>query len=86
MPGGEFFSGTFYLVGIGGAMWIQKVWPTSKGVVVAVLGLAEFVEEEDHGLQAQDQHYSADEARGIEGVLVRVGGGGDWCGAGVGWS
>lgn len=52
----------------------------SKGVVVAVLGLAEFVEEEDDGLQAQDQHDPADEARGVEGVLVRSGRGGDCCG------
>lgn len=53
----------------------------SKGVVVAVLGLAELVEEEDDGLQAQDQHYSTDEARSVEGVLVRGRRGGNWCGA-----
>lgn len=40
---------------------------SSKGVVVAILGLAEFVQEEDHGLQAQDQHDSTDEACSIEG-------------------
>lgn len=57
-----------------------------EGVVVPVLGLAEFVEEEDDGLQAQDQHDSADEAGGVEGVPVRLGGGGDHCGAGVGSS
>lgn len=44
---------------------------TSKGVVVAVLGLAELVEEEDDSLQAQDQHYSTDEAGSVKGVLVR---------------
>lgn len=56
-------------------------------MVVAVLGLAEFVEEEDDGLQAQDQHYTADEAGSIKGgVLVRGGGGGDRCGARVGCS
>lgn len=49
----------------------------SKRVVVAVLGLAELVEEEDDGLQAKDQHDPADEARGVEGVLVRRGRGGD---------
>lgn len=58
----------------------------SKGVVVTVLGLAEFVKEEDHGLKAQDQHDSADEACGIERVLVRLGGGGDCRGARVGSS
>lgn len=39
----------------------------SKGVIVAVLGLAEFVQKEDDGLQAQDQHYSTNEARSVEG-------------------
>lgn len=39
----------------------------SKGVVVAVLGLAELVQKEDDGLQAQDKHYSTDEARSVEG-------------------
>lgn len=58
----------------------------SKGVVVTVLGLAEFVEEEDHGLKAQDQHNSPDEACGIERVLVRLGGGGHCRGARVGSS
>lgn len=58
----------------------------SKGVVVTVLGLAEFVEEEDHGLKAQDQHDSTDEAGGIKRVLVRLRGGGDCCGARVGSS
>lgn len=58
----------------------------SKGVIVTVLGLAEFVDEEDHGLKAQDQHDSADEAGGVEGVLVRLGGGRDCRGAGVGSS
>jgi len=43
----------------------------SKGVVVAFLGLAELVEEEDHGLQAQDQHDAANEACSVKGVLVR---------------
>lgn len=57
-----------------------------KGVVVAVLGLAELVEEEDDGLQAQDQHYSSDEARSIERVLVRLGSGREWRGARVGRS
>lgn len=52
----------------------------SKGVVVAVLGLAEFVEEEDHGLKAQDQHYSSNEACSVEGVLVRVRRGDSCCG------
>lgn len=52
----------------------------SKGVVVAVLGLAEFVEEEDDGLQPQDQHYPTDEACGIKGrVLVRGGCRADCC-------
>lgn len=55
-------------------------------MVVAVLGLAEFVEEEDHGLKAQDQHYSTDEARGVKGVLVRVRRGGTRCGACAGCS
>lgn len=54
-----------------------------EGVVVPVLGLAEFVEEEDDGLQAQDQHDSADEAGGVEGVPVRLGGGGNRRGARV---
>lgn len=58
----------------------------SKGVVVTVLGLAEFVEEEDHSLKTQYQHDSADEAGGVEGVLVRFGGGGDCRGARVGSS
>lgn len=57
-----------------------------KGVVVAVLGLAELVEEEDNGLQAQDQHYSSDEARSIKCVLVRLGSGREWRGARVGRS
>lgn len=55
-------------------------------MVVTVLGLAELVEEEDHGLKAQDQHDAADEAGGVERVLVRLGGGGDCRGAGVGGS
>lgn len=58
----------------------------SKGVVVAVLGLAELVEEEDDGLQAQDQHYSTDEARSVEGVLVRGRRRGNWCGACADWN
>jgi len=49
-------------------------------VVVAVLGLAELVEEEDDGLQTQDQHYSTDEARSVEGVIVRRRSGGDLSG------
>lgn len=56
----------------------------SKGVVVTVLGLAELVEEEDDGLEAQDQHDSTDEAGGVERVLVRFWAGGDCRGAGVG--
>lgn len=52
----------------------------SKGVVVAVLGLAELVEEEDHSLQAQDQHYSTNEACSVEGVLLRGRRGDNWCG------
>lgn len=55
-------------------------------MVVAVLGLAEFVEKEDHGLQAQDQHYSANEACGVKRVLVRFRRGSDWCGTCVGCS
>ncbi len=55
-------------------------------MVVAVLGLAEFVEEEDHGLQAQDQHYATDEARSVEGVLVRLRRGGSGCGTCAGSS
>lgn len=50
-------------------------------MVVAILGLAEFVEEEDDGLQTQDQHYSTDEACSVESVLVRGGRGGNWCGS-----
>lgn len=50
----------------------------SKGVVVAVLGLAEFVEEEDHGLQAQNQHYPTYEASSVKRVLVRFGRGRNW--------
>lgn len=57
-----------------------------KGVVVAVLGLAELVEEEDDSLQTQDQHYSSDEARSVERVLVRLGSGREWRGARVGRS
>lgn len=57
-----------------------------KGVIVAVLGLAELVEEEDDGLQAQDQHDSPDEARGVKRVLVRLARGDDCRGAGVGRS
>lgn len=45
---------------------------SSEGVVVAVLGLAELVQEEDHGLQAQDQHYAPNEARCVKcGILMR---------------
>lgn len=61
----------------------SKSAAASKGVVVAVLGLAEFVKEEDHGLQAQDQHYSTDEACGVKRVLVRFRRGSDCCGRGV---
>lgn len=55
-------------------------------MIVAVLGLAELVEEEDDGLQAQDQHDSPDEARGVKRVLVRLARGDDCRGAGVGRS
>lgn len=67
------------LVGGGQVEWCGSIGAAaSKGVVVAVFGLAEFVEEEDDGLQAQDQHYSTNEARSIEGwVLV---GGRSWRG------
>lgn len=52
-----------------GSSWLveSESAAASKGVVVAVLGLEEFVQEEDDGLQAQDQHYSTNEARSIEG-------------------
>lgn len=70
------FPGLF-LVGGDGSSDVGPSAAASKGVVVAVLGLAEFVEEEDDGLQAQDQDDPADEARGVEGVLVRHGSGGD---------
>lgn len=49
----------------------------SEGVVVAVFGLAELVEEEDDGLQAQDQDYPADEAGGVEGGVLLGGAGRD---------
>lgn len=64
----------------------SKSAAASKGVVVAVLGLAEFVEEEDHGLQAQDQHYSTDEACSIKRVLVGLRRRNNRCGARVGYS
>lgn len=70
----------------GARLWARGHAAALEGVVVPVLGLAEFVEEEDDGLQAQDQHDSADEAGGVEGVFVRLGGGGDRRGAGVGSS
>lgn len=79
MSGGGVFSGRFLFEG-------TRSDAASKGVVVTVLGLAEFVEEEDHCLKAQDQHDSADEAGGIECVLVRFRGGGDCRGAPVGSS
>lgn len=54
-------------------------------MVVAFLGLAEFVEEEDHGLQAQHQHDSTDEAGRVEGrVLLRGGSRGHRCDTCVG--
>lgn len=83
---GRGFSEKFYLVGVGhgggggvgGATWVQRgpwiVSTSSKGVVVAVLGLAEFVEEEDDRLQAHHQHDTADEACRVEGGVL-VGGG-----------
>lgn len=61
----------------------------SKGVIVAVLGLAEFVQKEDDCLQAQDQHYSTNEACSVEGwVLVRGRRRGNRCGSctGSSWS
>lgn len=71
----------------GARLWARGHAPAAlEGVVVPVLGLAEFVEEEDDGLQAQDQHDSTDEAGGVEGVPVRLGGGGNRRGAGVGGS
>lgn len=74
---GGVFSGRFCVVGM-------RSEAASKGVVVTVLGLAELVEEEDDGLEAQDQHDPADEAGGVEGVLLRFWAGGDRRGAGVG--
>lgn len=71
------FSGRFCVVGM-------RSEAASKGVVVTVLGLAELVEEEDDGLEAQDQHDPADEAGGVERVLVRFWAGGHRRGAGVG--
>ncbi len=53
-------------------------------MVVAVLGFAEFVEEEDHGLQAQDQHNPTNEACGIKGVLVRDRSGASCCATRIG--
>lgn len=58
----------------------------SKSVVVAVLGLAEFVEEEDHGLQAQDQHYPTNEACSIKRVLVGLRRRNNRCGTRIGYS
>jgi len=52
-----------------GGDWLSKSAAASKGVVVAFLGLAELVDEEDHGLQAQDQHDATDEACSVEGVV-----------------
>ena len=49
----------------------------SEGVVVAVFGLAELVEEEDDRLQAQDQHDAPDEAGRVEGGRLAGGRGGD---------
>lgn len=54
-------------------------------MIVAVLGLAELVEEEDDGLQAQDQHDPPDEAGRVKRVLVRRAGGCERCGAGASW-
>lgn len=65
---------------------IRGVAGALKGVVVAVLGLAELVEKEDDGLQAQDQHDSPDEARGVKRVGARLARGDDCRGAGVGRS
>lgn len=77
MGWGGVFSGRFWSVG-------ARPDAASKGVIVTVLGLAELVEEEDHGLKAQDQHDAADEAGGVEGVLARLGGWGHCRGGGVG--
>lgn len=68
----------------GDGLVIRGVAGALKGVIVAVLGLAELVEEEDDGLQAQDQHDSPDEACGVKRVLVRLARGDDCRGAGVG--
>ena len=57
----------------------------SEGVVVAVFGLAELVQEEDDRLQAQDQHDAPDEACRVEGGGLAGGRGWDHCGgAGLG--
>lgn len=71
--------------GAGSSLEGSHLW-ASKGVVVTVLGLAEFVEKEDHGLKSQDQHDTTDEAGGIESVLVGFRGRGDSRGARVGSS
>lgn len=56
----------------------------SEGVIVAVLGLAELVEKEDDGLEAQDEHDAPDEARRVKRVLVRLACRDQGRGAGVG--
>lgn len=52
---------------------------SSEGVVVAVLGLAELVEEEEHSLQAQDQHDAPNEACCVKRcILMRCRRGPHW--------
>lgn len=52
----------------------------SQGVVVTVLRLAELVEEENDGLEAQNQDDATDEACRVErGVLMWGGGGHHGC-------
>lgn len=71
---------------VGDGRWLRDpgVRTASKSVIVAVLGLAELVEKEDDGLEAQDQHDAPDEARSVKRALVRLARGDDWRGAGVG--
>lgn len=45
----------------------------SQSVIVAVLGLAELVEEEDDGLKAEHEDDPADETGGVERRLLRIG-------------
>lgn len=50
-----------------------------EGVIIAVLGLAELIKEEDDRLQAEHQHDAADEAGRVKGgVLRRNAGGTHW--------